>query len=159
MKFSLEWLKQHLDTNASAQEIADELTAIGLEVEEVSNPGDALAPFRVAKGLTAEKNPQADKQAGGTLPIRGLDGDHVAPGMELRGDIEGRDPCGIDGHVALANPRMLAASTMPVPSGLVKIKASPRRRPALRRMREGSASPVTAKPRAASVASAAVVRA
>jgi phenylalanyl-tRNA synthetase beta chain len=61
MKFSLEWLKQHLDTNASAQEIADKLTAIGLEVEEVSNPGNALAPFRVAKVLTAEKHPQADK--------------------------------------------------------------------------------------------------
>jgi phenylalanyl-tRNA synthetase beta chain len=61
MRFSLEWLKQHLDTNASAQEIADKLTAIGLEVEEVSNPGEALAPFRVAKVLTAEKHPQADK--------------------------------------------------------------------------------------------------
>lgn len=61
MKFSLEWLKQHLDTNASAQEIAEKLTAIGLEVEEVSNPGEALAQFRVAKVLTAEKHPQADK--------------------------------------------------------------------------------------------------
>jgi phenylalanyl-tRNA synthetase beta chain len=61
MKFSLEWLKQHLDTNASAQEIADKLTAIGLEVESVSNPAETLAPFRVAKVLTAEKHPQADK--------------------------------------------------------------------------------------------------
>jgi phenylalanyl-tRNA synthetase beta chain len=61
MKFSLEWLKQHLDTNASAREIADKLTAIGLEVEDVSNPAEALAPFRVAKVLTAEKHPQADK--------------------------------------------------------------------------------------------------
>ena len=61
MKFSLEWLKQHLDTDASAAEIADRLTAIGLEVEDVSNPGEALAPFRVAKVLTAEKHPQADK--------------------------------------------------------------------------------------------------
>jgi phenylalanyl-tRNA synthetase beta chain len=61
MKFSLEWLKQHLETNASAQEIADKLTAIGLEVEEVSNPSEALAPFRVAKVLTAERHPQADK--------------------------------------------------------------------------------------------------
>ncbi|MBW0007960.1 MAG: phenylalanine--tRNA ligase subunit beta, partial [Sphingomonas sp.] len=61
MKFSLDWLKEHLDTNASAQEIADKLTAIGLEVEEVSNPAEALAPFRVAKVLTAEKHPQADK--------------------------------------------------------------------------------------------------
>ncbi|MFL6721881.1 MAG: phenylalanine--tRNA ligase subunit beta [Sphingomonas sp.] len=61
MKFSLEWLKQHLHTEASAQEIADKLTAIGLEVEEVSNPADAFGPFRVAKVLTAEKHPQADK--------------------------------------------------------------------------------------------------
>jgi phenylalanyl-tRNA synthetase beta chain len=61
MKFSLEWLKDHLDTNASAAEIADKLTAIGLEVEEVTNPADALAPFVVAKVLTAEKHPQADK--------------------------------------------------------------------------------------------------
>jgi phenylalanyl-tRNA synthetase beta chain len=61
MKFSLDWLKQHLETAASAQEIADKLTAIGLEVEEVSNPAEALAPFRVAKVLTAEKHPQADK--------------------------------------------------------------------------------------------------
>jgi phenylalanyl-tRNA synthetase beta chain len=61
MKFSLSWLKQHLDTDASAQEIADKLTAIGLEVEALSNPAEALAPFRVAKVLTAEKHPQADK--------------------------------------------------------------------------------------------------
>src|SRR5919112_5353930 len=61
MKFSLEWLKQHLDTEASAQEIADKLTNIGLEVEEVSNPAEALTPFRVARVLTAEKHPQADK--------------------------------------------------------------------------------------------------
>ncbi len=61
MKFSLEWLKSHLETDASAEEIADKLTAIGLEVEGVSNPADALAPFVVAKVLTAEKHPQADK--------------------------------------------------------------------------------------------------
>jgi len=61
VKFSLSWLKEHLDTDASAQEIADKLTRIGLEVEEVSNPAEALAPFRVAKVLTAEKHPQADK--------------------------------------------------------------------------------------------------
>ena len=61
MKFSLDWLREHLDTEASAEEIADKLTAIGLEVERVSNPADALAPFVVAKVLTAEKHPQADK--------------------------------------------------------------------------------------------------
>ncbi|MEO8453621.1 MAG: phenylalanine--tRNA ligase subunit beta [Sphingomicrobium sp.] len=61
MKFSLDWLKQHLDTTAAAQEIADKLTAIGLEVEDLSNPAEALAPFRVAKVVTAQKHPQADK--------------------------------------------------------------------------------------------------
>src|SRR3954452_5416281 len=61
MKFSLEWLKDHLETDASADEIADKLTAIGLEVEGVSNPAEALAPFTVARVLTAEKHPQADK--------------------------------------------------------------------------------------------------
>ena len=61
MKFSLEWLKQHLDTSASAEGIADRLTAIGLEVEGLSNPAEALAPFRIARVLTAEKHPQADK--------------------------------------------------------------------------------------------------
>ena len=61
MKFTLSWLKEHLDTKASAAEIADKLTAIGLEVEELSNPAEALAPFKVAKVLTADKHPQADK--------------------------------------------------------------------------------------------------
>ena len=61
MKFSLEWLKAHLETQASAGEIADKLTAIGLEVEEVTNPAEALAPFRIARVLTAKKHPQADK--------------------------------------------------------------------------------------------------
>ncbi len=61
MKFSLSWLKDHLETEASAEEIAEKLTAIGLEVEELSNPAEAFAPFKVAKVLTAKKHPQADK--------------------------------------------------------------------------------------------------
>ena len=61
MKFSLDWLKEHLDTDAPTEAIADKLTAIGLEVESVSNPAEALAPFRVARVLAAEKHPQADK--------------------------------------------------------------------------------------------------
>ncbi|MBA3512268.1 YtpR family tRNA-binding protein [Sphingomonas sp.] len=61
MKFTLSWLREHLDTDASAVEIAEKLTAIGLEVEELSNPAEALEPFRVAKVLTADKHPQADK--------------------------------------------------------------------------------------------------
>ena len=61
MKFTLGWLKEHLETDASAEEIAEKLTNIGLEVEEVTNPAEALAPFRIAKVLAAEKHPQADK--------------------------------------------------------------------------------------------------
>ncbi|WP_265587484.1 phenylalanine--tRNA ligase subunit beta [Sphingomicrobium arenosum] len=61
MKFTLSWLKDHLDTDASVDEIAATLTAIGLEVEEVSNPGEAIRPFKVARVVSAEPHPQADK--------------------------------------------------------------------------------------------------
>ncbi len=61
MKFTLNWLKEHLDTKASVDEIAETLTRIGLEVEEVLDPASALAPFRVAEVLKAEKHPNADK--------------------------------------------------------------------------------------------------
>ncbi|WP_300973325.1 phenylalanine--tRNA ligase subunit beta [Sphingomonas sp. LHG3406-1] len=61
MKFTLSWLKDHLDTDASVQEIADKLTALGLEVESVDNPAEKLAPFVIAEVLSAERHPQADK--------------------------------------------------------------------------------------------------
>jgi phenylalanyl-tRNA synthetase beta chain len=61
VKFTLSWLKEHLDTDASAAEIAEKLTAIGLEVEDLADPAEALAPFKVARVLTADKHPQADK--------------------------------------------------------------------------------------------------
>ncbi|WP_242147991.1 phenylalanine--tRNA ligase subunit beta [Sphingomonas sp. BAUL-RG-20F-R05-02] len=61
MKFTLSWLHEHLDTDATLTEITDTLTRIGLELEGVENPGAKLAAFRVAKVLTAERHPQADK--------------------------------------------------------------------------------------------------
>ena len=61
MKFSLSWLKDHLDTTASAEEIAATLNAIGLEVEGVENPAEKLAGFKIARVLTAERHPNADK--------------------------------------------------------------------------------------------------
>ncbi len=61
MKFSLSWLKEHLDTHASIDEIATALNRIGLEVEGIENPADRLAGFTVAKVLTAAPHPQADK--------------------------------------------------------------------------------------------------
>jgi phenylalanyl-tRNA synthetase beta chain len=61
MRFSLSWLKAHLETDALPHEVAEKLTAIGLEVEDVTNPAEALGPFRIAKVLSAEPHPQADK--------------------------------------------------------------------------------------------------
>ncbi|MEO9468023.1 phenylalanine--tRNA ligase subunit beta [Parasphingorhabdus sp.] len=61
MKFSLSWLKAHLDTAASLTEITDKLTDIGLELEGLENPADALRPFRVAKVIEAGPHPNADK--------------------------------------------------------------------------------------------------
>ncbi len=61
MKFTLSWLKDHLDTSASVAEIADALTRCGLEVEGIENPADALGAFTIAHVLTAERHPQADK--------------------------------------------------------------------------------------------------
>jgi phenylalanyl-tRNA synthetase beta chain len=61
MKFTLSWLKDHLDTEATVDEIAETLTRIGLEVEEVYDPATALKDFRVAEVVKAKKHPDADK--------------------------------------------------------------------------------------------------
>ena len=61
MKFSLSWLKEHLDTDADMQAVADCLNRIGLEVEGIENPADALSAFRIAKVISAAPHPQADK--------------------------------------------------------------------------------------------------
>ena len=80
MKFSLSWLKDHLDTDANAERIAATLNAIGLEVESVEDPAEKLAGFRVARVLTAERHPQADK-----LQVLTVDaGDGVNGGRPLQ---------------------------------------------------------------------------
>ena len=61
MKFSLAWLRQYLDTEATAPEIAAKLNALGIEVEALEDPAERLAGFRVAKVLTAAPHPNADK--------------------------------------------------------------------------------------------------
>jgi len=61
MKLTLSWLKEHLDTDASLGEIVDKLTMIGLEVEHVEDKAKELAPFTVARVISAEKHPNADK--------------------------------------------------------------------------------------------------
>ncbi|QYU68287.1 hypothetical protein J4558_26285 [Leptolyngbya sp. 15MV] len=107
MKFSLEWLKDHLDTQASVAEIAAALNAIGHEVEGIEDPAERLRGFRVARVLTAARHPDADKlqvltvdpgdgqplqvvcgapnARAGMLGVLGLPGAVVpANGMELR---------------------------------------------------------------------------
>lgn len=61
MKFTLSWLKDHLDTDASVEEITETLTDLGLEVEEVVNPADMLGAFTLAKVVGAEQHPDADR--------------------------------------------------------------------------------------------------
>jgi hypothetical protein len=60
MKLTLSWLKDHLKTDAPLSEIVERLTSIGLEVESVDDKA-GLKPFVIAKVLTAQKHPDADK--------------------------------------------------------------------------------------------------
>ena len=61
MKFTLSWLKDYLETDASLEQILERLTSIGLEVEGYENPAENLKGFVVAEVKTAEKHPDADK--------------------------------------------------------------------------------------------------
>ncbi|HMH60464.1 MAG TPA: hypothetical protein VK561_04110, partial [Bradyrhizobium sp.] len=60
MKFTLSWLKEHLDTDEPVEKLADKLTMIGLEVETVADRGKVLAPFTIARVISAERHPNAD---------------------------------------------------------------------------------------------------
>ena len=76
MKFTLSWLKDHLDTDASLAQIVETLTRIGLEVEHVDNPAERLAPFVVAHIIEAKQHPNADRlrvclvDDGGDKPVQ-----------------------------------------------------------------------------------------
>ncbi|UGV24476.1 phenylalanine--tRNA ligase subunit beta [Rhodopseudomonas boonkerdii] len=61
MKFSLSWLKDHLDTDATLDQLSDKLTMIGLEVEHIEDKAKLLAPFTIAEIVTAEQHPNADR--------------------------------------------------------------------------------------------------
>jgi phenylalanyl-tRNA synthetase beta chain len=61
MKFTLKWLREHLDTKPDLAAIAAKLTALGLEVESIHDPAAALKPFTVAYVVSAEPHPNADK--------------------------------------------------------------------------------------------------
>src|SRR5438874_4038503 len=61
MKFTLSWLKDHLDTDEPVEKLADKLTMIGLEVENIEDKAKALAPFTIARVISAEQHPNADR--------------------------------------------------------------------------------------------------
>ncbi|MEX0590192.1 MAG: phenylalanine--tRNA ligase subunit beta [Xanthobacteraceae bacterium] len=101
MKFTSSWLKMHLETEASLDEIVEKLTMIGLEVESIEDRAKALAPFTVAKVISAEKHPNADRlkvcmvDTGSGAPVRvvcgapnaraGMMGVFAAPGSYVPG--------------------------------------------------------------------------
>jgi phenylalanyl-tRNA synthetase beta chain len=61
MKFTLSWLKDHLETDEPVEKLVDRLTMIGLEVEHLEDKTKLLAPFTIARVISAEKHPNADK--------------------------------------------------------------------------------------------------
>ena len=101
MKFTLSWLKEHLDTDAPLEAIVDKLTMIGLEVENVEDKAKSLAPFVVASVISAEKHPNADRlrvcmvDAGQGAPVQvvcgapnaraGMKGVFAPPGTHIPG--------------------------------------------------------------------------
>jgi phenylalanyl-tRNA synthetase beta chain len=77
MKFTLSWLKEHLDTDEPLEKLADKLTMIGLEVENVEDKAKALASFTIARVISAEQHPNADRlrvcmvdTGNGTAPVQ-----------------------------------------------------------------------------------------
>ena len=101
MKFTLGWLKEHLDTDRSLGEIVDKLTMVGLEVERVEDKAKLLAPFVIARVVEAKQHPNADRlrvcmvDTGGGDPIQvvcgapnartGMKGVFVPPGAFIPG--------------------------------------------------------------------------
>ena len=60
MKFTLSWLRDHLDTTATAAEVVEAMTMAGLEVEHVTDPARRLGAFSVARIVEAVQHPNAD---------------------------------------------------------------------------------------------------
>ncbi len=101
MKFTLAWLKEHLETDRPLGDIADKLTMIGLEVERIEDKGKALAPFVIARVVEAKQHPNADRlrvcmvDTGDGKPIQvvcgapnartGMTGVFVPPGAYIPG--------------------------------------------------------------------------
>ncbi|MCW5695959.1 MAG: phenylalanine--tRNA ligase subunit beta [Bauldia sp.] len=129
MKFTLSWLKEHLETDASVEAIAATLTRIGLEVESVENKATALAPFRIASVVSAEPHPNADRlrvcmvDAGDGAPVQvvcgapnaraGMKGVFAPPGSHIPGtgiDLKTGTIRGVESRGMLLSERELGLS-------------------------------------------------
>jgi len=129
MKFTLSWLKEHLDTDEPLETIVDKLTMIGLEVERVEDKAKALAPFKVASVLSAEKHPNADKlrvcmvDTGSGAPVQvvcgapnaraGMKGVFAPPGTHIPGtglDLKVGNIRGVESRGMLCSGRELGLS-------------------------------------------------
>ncbi len=139
MKFTLSWLKDHLETEATLDEIVERLTMTGLEVESVDDKA-ALKPFVIAKVLTAQKHPEADRlqvltvDTGAGAPVQvvcgapnaraGLVGAFAAPGAYVPGiDVTlgvGRIR-GVESHGMMCSERELQLSDEH--SGIIELPA------------------------------------
>jgi phenylalanyl-tRNA synthetase beta chain len=128
MKFTLSWLKEHLDTEASLDEITDALMGVGLEVEEVVDRTGELAPFKVAKVRKAQRHPNADRLSvcivetdegevqvvcGAPNARTGMTGIFVHPGTHIPGtgiDLERGLIRGVESNGMLVSERELRIS-------------------------------------------------
>lgn len=129
MKFTLSWLKDHLETEASLDTIVTTLTMIGLEVEGVTDASAALAPFVIARVISAEQHPNADRlrvcmvDPGTGDPIQvvcgapnartGLIGVFAPPGTHVPGtgvDLKVGEIRGVESHGMLLSERELGLS-------------------------------------------------
>jgi phenylalanyl-tRNA synthetase beta chain len=129
MKFTHSWLKDHIDTAASAAEIAETLTRIGLEVESIEDKAAALAPFVVGHVVECAKHPNADKLSvckvdiGRGAPIQvvcgapnariGMKGVYAAPGTHIPGtklDLKKGVIRGVESNGMLLSERELGLS-------------------------------------------------
>src|SRR3989449_1375940 len=129
MKFTLAWLKEHLDTDASLDAIVDKLTMIGLEVERVEDKAKALAPFIVGSVMSCEKHPNADKlkvcmvDTGQGAPVQvvcgapnartGMKGVFAPPGTHIPGtglDLKVANVRGVESRGMLVSEREMGLS-------------------------------------------------
>jgi len=117
MKFTLSWLREHLDTAAGVAEVVEAMTMAGLEVEHVIDPAARLAAFSAARIVSAARHPNADRLTKGTgwLEIMGA-GRAFAQAAPKRFVVSfGGISTGADGTDAYVLGEINVSSVFPIP--------------------------------------------